>query len=344
MRSKYNHTPKTGVVELMGQTAQMIWPKVEGKIVVENRKQFQVMPLFLRQTTGSCQLAALEQGMPELSLSSLIDMTKTMKCIVVNLSSDLAPSCQRLKFAVAERMLSHNASVLLRTQGQDVIILIDSQCVGHILHTIAEKVFSHTTLMPNLHSTAWLCTMPGTYAEMMRALEQIVREDLEEGFFPCCEPPPEHMETNRVLAEMTVLAADSAKARQEDGVNSIREELANELCEVCTGNWTCGTVQHFCHKNGCCNGHRREVAVQRIVAVIAQAFFGGLATDIPSTTRWYTFLPQCSAQCGGMLCHNLMVRVLQRSMHICEEKVNNGEFKTIRAARVFFLRSKSLKT
>lgn len=67
--------------------------------------------------------------------------------------------------------------------------------------------------------------------------------------------------------------------------------------------------------SGCCRGssgsREKSVAVERVFAIVVEAFFKALGTRLPSTSRWHTFGPTLSIQAGGMLCHQIMPRALK---------------------------------
>lgn len=82
------------------------------------------------------------------------------------------------------------------------------------------------------------------------------------------------------------------------------------LLSMANGDWRCRRVQHFCHLKGCCKGHDRGVAVDKMTGILYACFFERLGTKLPSVSRWHTMGPTLSLQAGGLLCHDIITRVL----------------------------------
>ncbi len=84
--------------------------------------------------------------------------------------------------------------------------------------------------------------------------------------------------------------------------------LATKLRQLLHGDWTLPCIQHYCC-NGCCRS--RAEATEKIIAVLAAAFFDPLSVHIPAESRWWTFGPTLSVQSGGFLCHQILPRTIQ---------------------------------
>ena len=55
------------------------------------------------------------------------------------------------------------------------------------------------------------------------------------------------------------------------------------------------------------------MAAERIADLCCKMWFNGISVDLPSATRWYSFLPHLARQCGAMMCHQLLARVLTKA-------------------------------
>lgn len=70
----------------------------------------------------------------------------------------------------AEQMQHHNKSSL--SAGGGVIVLIEGSCIAHILHRELESHFATKSLIPNLYSVAFSCSLPG----VVEAIAQTVKD------------------------------------------------------------------------------------------------------------------------------------------------------------------------
>jgi len=89
--------------------------------------------------------------------------------------------------------------------------------------------------------------------------------------------------------------------------------IVGEFMKTLNGDHRVPTVQNYCWELGCCSGRQRSVAAERIADLCCKMWFNGISVDLPSATRWYSFLPHLARQCGAMMCHQLLARVLTKA-------------------------------
>lgn len=284
-------------------------------------------PTFLSASDASTIFTALEVSDPALSMDALQRMAQHVGFVVLFVGSDLASSCSRAKLEVARRVVEHNSSA--GGLGDGRMLLLSGECAAHVIHREVEHAFDTLVLIPKLYATAWSCSLPGTFGDIERALREIVSEDLAVGFFPATRPPPDeaHAAHAEVLMELTLLRSKHVRARSEDGdaTSSELAALRDEFLAMFNGDLRRGRIEHYCWEDGCCDGHRREVAVGRIVGVAMRAFFEGMGVALPSATRWYTFSPHLARQCGALMAHRLLPRVLARAFRVQSPETVGGE-------------------
>ena len=58
---------------------------------------------------------------------------------------------------------------------------------------------------------------------------------------------------------------------------------------------------------------------------MVKCFFAKLGVDVPATNRWYTFGEQLVRQVGGVLCHRIFPRVIQRAFSHDSDVGDEGE-------------------
>ena len=90
------------------------------------------------------------------------------------LGSDLASACGRLKLEYARQAEQHNI-LSLRTGG-GVVIILQGQCIAHVLHREIEAQFSSKSLIPSLYSVAFSCMLPGVVEAIGRHTQESVRK------------------------------------------------------------------------------------------------------------------------------------------------------------------------
>ena len=110
-----------------------------------------------------------------MSLTSVVDV------VVLFIGSDLASTCTRAKQEVARRIGQHNAQA--KAIGAGVVILLNGQCISHILHREIEHCFGTRTLIPKLYSVAFSCSLPANFSRLATAVQVVVGEDLAVNLF-----------------------------------------------------------------------------------------------------------------------------------------------------------------
>lgn len=128
--------------------------------------------------------------MPGFSIAKLRELSRLIPLAVVNLTADVASSNTRVKLFVADECVKHNEKIAEEGRTSGFVLLLDSKCFGHILHTIVERVFGTARLIPCLHSVAYSCEPPSNLKAIARELRKVVQEDFATNFFPRSPPPP----------------------------------------------------------------------------------------------------------------------------------------------------------
>lgn len=243
-------------------------------------------------------------------------MAGSVDFVVLAIGSDLASSCQRLKVIVGTLLRKHNASARVAQSG--VALFVDSFCAAHVLQRETAHTFEKKVLTTRLFSTAWCCSLPSVYSELAAALDNLVREDLRVGFFPGAPPPPglarHHIETlvNCVFLRFT------PRASQRSGGDEHARRQASEFLRLLNGDLRAPCIQHYCYEPGCCttwDGRRSpDIAAKRISALLKEVFLSAMGSNLPSATRWYTFVPHLSLQLGSLCCHSWLPRLLRRTL------------------------------
>jgi hypothetical protein len=72
-------------------------------------------------------------------------------------------------------------------------------------------------------------------------------------------------------------------------------------------------LTHYCWKLGCCEGQKRDICCGRMIALLNKTVFSTLGTDLPSKTRFYTYLPHLCKQALGMVAEEILFRTAQAS-------------------------------
>ena len=177
--------------------------------------------------SGSSQLSGLEAASRALRLDALKALCKHCPLVGLMLVSDMAKSCSRLKVACGCIAAEHNES---STGG--FILLIDVGCISHIIHRLVEFAFHTKSLVPKLHSMAFTASSTTNFLAMVRALRDIVAEDLQTNFFRHTEPAAEDLAAHKVIMDMTLLRVDTTRARNESEspFQGMSAALAEKFC------------------------------------------------------------------------------------------------------------------
>ena len=304
MRRNPGRQPRSGTVELLGQTLACSWMQTSSAgVEVKTSESPVITPMFLSRANASTIFSALEKSFPGLTLAKLQDICKRVPLVSLALVGDQCGANGRAKHHVAHCLAVFNQESLSR--GEGVVLLVDVNCCGHVIHGIVTKVFALKELMPRMHAIAFSLSIPNTYAKVVRALRRVVAEDLRIGFFPHTQPPAQFVAGTKTILDMTILRFKTARARCENlattARESKREDLAVVLSKLLNGDWARPTLQHYC-VGTCCSGHSRETAEEAITAALSEAFSSlsprtsrPLSDGIPSGTVCQKRLAACSA-------------------------------------------------
>lgn len=97
--------PKVGIVELLAQSCVVAWPVSPTQVSI---REIHLPPRFMGDCTASTLFASLEHADKTLELEKLFELTASVDFVVLFVGSDLASQCQRVKQAIAARVLKHN--------------------------------------------------------------------------------------------------------------------------------------------------------------------------------------------------------------------------------------------
>jgi len=121
---------------MMAQDGRISWPEMiqDGQgnpFIAVNSHHLTFKPIFLQRGNSLTMLRALELGHRALNIEELVKLSKAVP-VWVHINSDLAAACGRLKQEIAERFRLHNIAAKAEQHG--ILILVDGQCIAHILH------------------------------------------------------------------------------------------------------------------------------------------------------------------------------------------------------------------
>ena len=158
-----------------------------------------------------------------------VELASAVDTVVFFVGSDLASACARAKQEVAYRFRLHNEQAGYVRGG--VVLLVDGQCVAHVLHRETASAFQAKQLIGRLHATAFSCSMPWVANSVFEALQLIAEEDLRTGFYPnLCPSSAVACAHSAALAEATLLRRRLVRARHEDEEH-VPDELASLFLE-----------------------------------------------------------------------------------------------------------------
>lgn len=259
--------PAYGIVEMMAQAGTLSWPQAQpgGGFLATCTRKLLFPPRFLERSNGSTIFETTDQVEPSLSVDRLLALTASVPFVVLCVGSDMASACVRAKLEIGHRTREHDLMSL--QVGQGVALLLDVQCVAHMLQRELENVFQMKELVPKLYSTAWCSSLPGVMATMSSVLRAIVQADLAVGFYPRAPPPPEAVRRTAALARSTVMKCKRMRAGHDEH-REAAEGLLQHYLQLLNGDPRKPFIEHYCHAEGCCNGHSRAVAVDRICGLL----------------------------------------------------------------------------
>ena len=231
------------------------------------RERLACLPVFLQRANASTVLGALNASLPDLTLNDLVEFCKSTYFVVTQIAGDLAAVNTRVKHALAEPILEHN-ELAAKEPSMGCILLLDIQCVAHVLHRVVEAAFRTHILIPRLHSTAFVCSVPANSRLFALAVQRTLEADFASGgLFPHIKPPRAYRAHAEMLLQFTLLRPQATRGRDASEADarrmSERVALSQELLQFFNGDWRVESCQHFCFDEGCCGNRSMDAAVDR---------------------------------------------------------------------------------
>ena len=145
--------PKSGTLEVLGQTLRVTWGFIapNGARVTRTDSPA-VAPVFLQSTSASSLLSAWEASVPYLSSARLKEIALYVKLVVLVIVCDRASSNTQMIHRIAYDVALHKAQA--SRDGRGCILLIENNCISHVVHGIVDSIFSLHQLAPRLHSSS----------------------------------------------------------------------------------------------------------------------------------------------------------------------------------------------
>ena len=306
MQKAGRRLPSYGIIEMLAQRGALLWaeeaPSKPGAYKV-NKEDLMLRPCYLERGNGSTLYHGLDAATTQFDMQSLQSMTWDTDFVILFVDSDLAPACNRMKMNVRMHAMEHNEQTA-PTQGK--FLFVSGECLGHRFHRDIEQTSESKTLIPKLYSTSFSFSLADTYSKVLIELRSIIEEDLVVGFYPGT-PPPDGPWKGHCNALVTFLIGRLIKDEEA------RVPILKEWREVINFDFRQGFFQHYCFKQGCCEGQQRHIAVERIFSLLVDVVVGKLGTDLPSITRWYTFEKHLHCQTLGQITAQLLPRLVRRS-------------------------------
>ena len=206
--------PLQGIVELLGQQGSLSWAESvalpagsdheNASRVSVHRHPLRFAPKFLENTSGSCQLSALNRS--EACPDKVLDAAATSSCrfAVFVVCTDGAASCTRMKMAIAESLATWNATSAEMTVVRAVAVLFLICCVAHFLNNDIENTAGTSKIISSLYATAWAISIADVQSQMADAWARLASSDLEMGFLRGRSPKPGQEADNEILARWLI--------------------------------------------------------------------------------------------------------------------------------------------
>ena len=140
-----------GVVELLAQTAQLIWPVVRGAALPLRIEAPVLRPLFLQNTGASNLMSALDAASASLALESLLKLSAQVRFVTLAVGGDLAASNVRMKAFVLRRLNEHNA-----TSEVNKVLFLDVICLVHVLTRCTINTLKLKSVIPRAYAISWI--------------------------------------------------------------------------------------------------------------------------------------------------------------------------------------------
>ncbi len=235
---------KTGVVEMLAQTAYLEWEGLEGV-----RRERPVLPTrFIQRANASNEFAAVEGALRSFGAQGLMKLAAAVAFVLLAVRGDSAPSNIRMKSWIQQQIEEFN-----RTPVSGKVLFIDVFCIGHMLMNIISREFKLVSLVPRSYNISYTFRYAPRYNRLLSALREKILRDLETGGFVAGPPGHPGQSLEQVRHTQKILSLFLTRPLRTRGRDPSQSEARHEpmlraihkvLCQLLNGDIRQPKVQH----------------------------------------------------------------------------------------------------
>ncbi len=305
--------PKFGVLEVFAQLCSVHWQTAEGRW---NENYF-VQPCVLQAASASNMQAALEVGVPELTICKLQEIAAQNTIVILHETMD---SCK------ANNRLSAYRCKALPTR----VLYVKMPCAAHLIHLAivnGPPATAEDKVIGDVYAFEYVGRISTHFNAMLRSLRAFLEEHIvviDDGRAPSHDARL-HLEQ---LLEYTVRRGfahvrGSLPLDSEETVFAGHEDASvNRACEklllVFNGD---PCLPYPVHVKVAETRHlsKQEIVDMAVDAVLDARLLPGCVSSLPSKNRWGTMQVCLERQVAGFLLHNIAGSVAERTFRTWED-------------------------
>ena len=275
--------PNRGVLEVFQQRMEVCWVTRQGV----HKQNYLVPPRIVPDQRASALMAAVESGIPELSIQALDELSRDLRVIILAEGPDASTACVRKLWATHARL-------------PDGVLYVPGSCAAHAIH----RVICHNdgkAIVSDLYAMKFVCHLASHSLRLYRKLQEWVEDNLEitvGAEVSQVDLAQWRRHTQHVLEHSLFRRAHRTRGRQEHTVDddpAVLRAAANEkelqrrasmILEMCNADIRLPNPRHI--EVGCCTGGAEEVKSKFLRALTEGV--GALLnkSGLPAEAKWGT--------------------------------------------------------
>ena len=203
----------------------------------------------------------------------------------------------------------------LREQLPQYCFGLDSRCPAHMVHRIVEGRYK--PVCGDIHAV-WATTTHVSHSNrILRAVQDIISEDLDNGNLHRAAPDPECLRMNRAMLNHTVLRRQTVTTEEDDvpwlgSAATALETCCHNFLACWNGRWHRPVCEHWCL--GACGPTPQHCKDNMFGTLVAIDLLMAKDDSKPSMDDWHSFGIIVGKVSGGASVHQLLQRVLSRAL------------------------------
>lgn len=300
--------PKVGVVELFAQRMAVSFH--DAAAATDHHRDIFVPPRFVQNNKASTTYDAVNKGVLQFSIEAIGVICKSARFLMLSEFPDNHKGNKRKMFFSAAALPSN-------------CFFIPGGCTVHLCCRIIDALGTVSKgMLGDVYSAKFVCHLAAHYNRLYRVLKLLLEDELE--VVPRRRVRDADLLSWRAHAEAVVAHTlmrkcvytrgrldDEDDALHPSHREDFHREQAQQLLDLCRGDWRMQKVVHICDGEGCCSS--REETVEKVFAAMTNNGALLQGSGLPAKSKWGSMTTACAETSFGVLFHGVLPRAFARA-------------------------------